>query len=411
MRIANTIFQKWPFFAGAALAVIIFAEMWVLTGSQDFGVKSNLFSIKSGSLEDYAEKVIDFCLKERYRPACYDEEVPKLLDFLSMEDAFKVVGLIQERDSSYQYCHVLGHNLSAREVSKDQSKWKEVVTRCPSGLCSNGCIHGGFQERFRAESFTDEQIEDIKSDLKDLCEKRKNWTPTGLEQASCYHAVGHLTMYLTDANIEKSTALCEEVARKEDGKDYAQLCFDGVFMQIFQPLEPEDFTLVKGKQPKKADIPFWCEKYGGKKRASCLSESWPLFIEELQEPQGLVEFCSMTDSKERLRCYNALFYVLAVQFNFDSERLIPYCEELPDNLRGRCFANFASRMIQTDYRNIHKAVMLCAAGGAYDTMDECFQELLQYSTYNFHPGSKEFFELCGELPDPWNKICNAKQET
>ncbi|MBX9765211.1 hypothetical protein K2X83_01060, partial [Patescibacteria group bacterium] len=108
------------------------------------------------NLERLAEKVIATCSKESYPPTCYDEEIPRLMDTgLSMEEAFQVTTVIQNKVSDYFYCHVLGHNLSAKETAKDPSKWTEVVARCPVGMCSNGCLHGAAQERFRAESLSE----------------------------------------------------------------------------------------------------------------------------------------------------------------------------------------------------------------------------------------------------------------
>lgn len=392
---------RWRLYAVYALALIIGGELIVL-------FSPGLSTIWKGSnlpLEAYAKRVLAACKDAEYRPSCYDREIPKLMDDISMEDAFKVTWLVQEEDGEYHYCHVLGHALSAKEVKKDPSKWKEVVSRCPSGMCSNGCIHGGFQERFRTDHLTDAQVNDIKGDLKIICEDRPNWHPTGLEQASCYHALGHLTMYLTAGDIAKSLALCADIAIKEDKRDFSQLCFDGAFMQIFQPLEPEDFALVKGKQPTKEQLPAFCDAYQGKHRASCLSESWPLFFDELQTPKGLVDFCSRTQPEERNRCYSALFYVLTAQFKFEIPPIRDYCTGLPQEVKGLCFANAASRMIETDYRNIDKAEQLCNEAKAQGVDTQCYDELLFYSSYNFHPQSAEFLHLCNGLPEPWRSKC------
>ncbi|MEZ4200780.1 MAG: hypothetical protein R3B69_04370 [Candidatus Paceibacterota bacterium] len=98
------------------------------------------------------------CNRLRTGPKCYDEEIPKLMDAgMSMEDAFAVTATIQDLDPSYQYCHVLGHELSAKETAKDPSRWKDVVARSPLGMCSNGGVHGAFQERFRVEHFDEDE--------------------------------------------------------------------------------------------------------------------------------------------------------------------------------------------------------------------------------------------------------------
>lgn len=361
------------------------------------------------NLEMYAEGVIKKCSSLTHHQSCYDKEVPILMDEiakLTMEEAFQVTRLIQEKDRTFPYCHVLGHNLSAKEVKKDQSKWKEVLSRCPSGVCSNGCIHGGFQERFRAESFTDEQVEDIKPDLKTICEKRPDWNPTGLEQASCYHALGHLTMYITEADVGDSIKLCEEIAQKRDGRSFLQVCLDGVFMQIYQPLEPEDFALIAGKEVTLDTVDNFCANYSGFAKASCLSESWPLYRQDIMnDPSQLIKFCSKEEAQNQPRCYNGLFYVLTAQFNFDVEKIKIYCLGLPSHLQGKCFAGTASRMIETDYRNINSAVNLCSGITSPVSKEECFDELLEYSTYNFHAGSPQFLKLCNSLPDSWKGKC------
>ena len=213
-------------------------------------------------------------------------------------------------------------------------------------------------------------------------------------------------MYLTDANIDNSIGLCEEISIKEDGRNYSQLCFDGVFMQIFQPLEPEDFALVKDKQPSKNELEDFCSKFDGAKKGSCLSESWPLYREELlNDPSELVKFCSRSETTQQDRCYLGLFYVLTAQFNFDVEKIQNYCQRLPEERSSQCFANSASRLIETDYSNINKSVSLCSNTHSEEAEKVCFEELLQYSTYNFHAGSEQFYKLCNSLPEPWKARC------
>ena len=372
---------------------------------------SILFQSKVSALVDlgkYADQVIETCANSSYHPACYDKTIPQLLDGISMEDAFKVTAIVQNQDRSYVYCHVLAHTLSAREVDKDPSAWKDVVSRVPSGMCSNGGIHGAFQERFRGETFSDEQAEAIKPELNDLCEKRKNWSPTGMEQASCYHALGHLTMYITDADIKRSLLFCDELALRDDGRDFRQLCYDGAFMQIFQPLEGGDFTLIKGKEVSKAEHPAFCEEFTGQQKGSCWTEGWPLYRDELQKPEGLNNYCSKTSVTERDRCYSAIMYVVTALFNLDSSKVLAYCPGLIGDQKGKCFASAAGRMIEIDYRNIEKARDLCSVAEKYDPKHFCFEMILQYSSYNYKIGTPEFYHVCDTLPGDWKGKCLKK---
>lgn len=393
------------------LVILTQAAAFFFSHSSDQKISSSL--AKEEFLQQSAKQVLAACASSSYRPACYDEEIPKLMDSVSMEQAFQITKFVQEEDNEYWYCHVLGHNLSSKETAKDPAKWKDVVARCPSGMCSNGCIHGAFQERFRAEALPDAEIQELKPELEGICEQRRNWKPTGLEQATCVHALGHLIMYITAADIHKSTRLCEELTTDVDGRNFSQLCFDGAFMQIFQPLEPEDFALIEGKQPTKEKLPAFCDQFTGQKRSSCWTEGWPLSFQQVQMPEGLVQYCSFLkdDDSQYNRCYEALVYVLTAQFRFDEDKLLNFCGGLPQERKGQCFANVASRFIETDARLIDKSVRMCAAAQNFGVEDRCYEELLFYSTYNFHPGSEEFLHLCSRLPQLWKTRCLAGGNT
>jgi len=381
----------------AVVAVVIIEAGFILK-DKNAGAKS---------LSAYAGEMIQKCAKQSWKPGCYDKEIPKLMDRISMEDAFKVTKLIQQEDTdtNYFYCHVLGHNLSAKETAKDPSKWKEVITRCPSGMCSNGCIHGAFQERFRSESLPDSEIDKLLPELKTICEPKPKWNPTGMEKATCYHALGHLMMYITDADIKKSNSICDKAA-----PEYLRVCYDGNFMQIYQPLEPEDFALVKkfdmDTREKAAEF---CGQFTGQQLGSCWRESWPLSREELRTPKGLVKFCNyFKDKTEKEICYNAEFYVLAAQFGFDIDKIKNLCSELPGDVKGQCFANSASRLIETDYGLISKSVDLCKTAAQFGVQAACYDELLKYSTFNFQPGSEGALKTCNSLIEPWKTKCLSK---
>lgn len=363
------------------------------------------------SFADAASRVVATCAEAPDRGLCYDKEIPRLMDQgYSMEDAFAVTRIVQDLDRSFVYCHVLGHILSEKETAKDPDKWLSVVHRVPSGICSNGGIHGAFQERFRTESFPDAKVEELKPILAGACKEADGWNPTKMEQATCTHALGHLTMYITSADIEKSLAVCDAVALNENGYDFRQLCYDGAFMQIYQPLEPEDFDLIAGKEITREMRDGFCAQFGGQAHDSCVSESWPLYRLELEKPQGTVAFCSALSSGDSQdRCYRGIFYVLTALFRFDENRIADFCGGFAPDLSGFCFANAASRIVETDWRNIERSAALCARADAAGVGDSCFDELIRFSTYNFHPGSREALALCGALSSPYDEQCFLHQ--
>ncbi|MEK7074434.1 MAG: hypothetical protein AAB968_01580, partial [Patescibacteria group bacterium] len=238
--------------------------------------------------------------------------------------------------------------------------------------------------------------------------EKPNWHPTGMEQATCYHALGHLLMYLSSADTKKSVELCQNIAKKPDGRDFLTVCYDGVFMQLFQPLEPEDFALVKGKTPTKEALKTFCAPYETRPQASCWSEGWPLYWDQVKQPAGLMSFCSVLEKGVmRERCYNGMFFIMASQFQLNTEKIIGFCREIPLPERNRCFANGAGRIIETDEKLVAQALMICAAAVDAGAGDECYDELVMYSKFNFHAGSDAQRQLCDGLPQKWQTNCGS----
>lgn len=366
--------------------------------------------IPKKSLQVYADAVVKACEKESYAPSCYDREIPKLMDKISMEDAFEVTRLVQVKDQRYLYCHVLAHNLSLRETSKDITKWKDVVARCPTTVCNNGCQHGALMRRFNAESLTDDQIQEVKPDLLDVCEPRGSWNPREIERSMCYHALGHLNMFITDADIPKSVSLCNDISVKSDGRNYTQTCTQGVLMSVYQPLEPEDFALVKDIAPTKNTVNAFCNQFTGEAWFACHSESWPLFLEDIKKPTGLLRFCSYTsDPDKKHNCIATGLSILTVLMVVDRDNkldtLTTYCNELPRLEKGQCFASSAFRLVQIDPRYIDTAISVCEAAEVSGVGDPCYSYVLQHKDQSFAKGSGEATDYCNHFKDPWKEKC------
>lgn len=404
--------QRWYNFVGSyALFCIV-----VLAVIASFTYIAVVYQQSSNTpYQEQVNYILETCAEESYRPACYDREIPKVMDRgYSFEDAFAITKAIQRQDDGYWYCHVLGHNLSAKEAEKDLEKWTDVVSRCPQGTCSNGCLHGAFQARFRGARLSEADIQALLPELTTICTLADtNRGYTGLEQASCYHALGHLTMYITGndhtrADIFTALDICDQVARTDSDADFLSLCYDGAFMQIFQPLEPEDELLVEEIAPAStAAAAQFCNQFTGLQKTSCHIESWPLSIDAmLEDERGIEDFCQQDFTKENAeRCRAAMFNVVAAQTQYDADKVTALCRSVSFNNRDQCYQTAATRFIETDYELKDEAVAVCNAANAEGLRPACFEELVKYSTFNYIPDSKEFVAFCDALPNPWSDMC------
>jgi hypothetical protein len=366
---------------------------------------------QSETEEVVAQRIIDTCATESYTPLCYDTEIPKLMDGgYTMEQAFDVTRIIQDLDPSYQYCHVLGHYLAGKETQKDPENWKEVIARTPLGMCSNGAIHGAFQERFRAESLPEGAKDVMIAELENICEPRPDWQATGMGVATCKHALGHLTMYATDGEIEDSVLMCNELLDDKNTHMDRQLCYDGAFMQIFQPLEPEDFALIAGKEIETIEeAEEFCAGFGLEYRVSCIGESWPLYRDLISEPQTVMSSCQQLPegSADFNRCMSGTFYVAMAQANLSVQWAGDFCAKVPKQVSGLCFANSSSRLIETDNKNVAKSLEVCRLAEQVGEGKACYDELVRYSGFIYKYDDPKFTELCNGLPEEQKQKCLA----
>src|SRR5512141_2990167 len=326
----------------------------------------------NGNLDFFAQKIIKACAKDSYPRVCYDREIPKILEkgFVTMEQAFAVTNIIQQVDKSYLYCHVLGHELADIETRKNPDKWLDVITRCPSVQCNNGCEHGAVMRRFKgSDVLSDTQLTAIIPDLKIACEPRGSWKPTEVERSMCYHSLGHLGMYITDANIGKSLSICKQVAVKDDGRSYYQTCVQGVFMIIFQSIDKDDEALVAKIKPKKEDVSSFCSKYTGMEFVACRTEAWPYFFSDFNKPSGLANFCSFAVGKYyKDWCYDTGLrgqLSLNILGSLGVDGVSKYCLGLPADIQARCFPSVATAWVQDEPHYIKDSINLCKDADKY----------------------------------------------
>ncbi len=354
-------------------------------------------------------RIVDLCKDAGYRPSCYEKEVPKLLGTFTMEETFSVVKKVQDTDPEYLYCHVLAHKISFAEAARDPSKWKDVLSRCPQAQCNYGCLHGSLIQHFRGETLTDAQITEAIPDLVDVCERREGFLPTDIDRTMCYHALGHLAMYITGGKPDKAIPICEAVSRKFDGRDYTDTCVQGAFMTVFQGVDPEDIALVKEIKPEAKQVASFCNQYAAHWQ-SCRRESYPLFRQEILTQEGFLRFCSYaTDPAHWENCALGVLNIVADTF-FEKddglEKTKDYCDVLPKEKQEICYAGIAQRLVQIEpLRHVATAVAVCESAQKENIGDSCFKDLVYYAGVSFPKDSSEQKNYCGSLPDSWQEQC------
>lgn len=353
-----------------------------------------------------AAAIVEICAAEK-DPFCYEREIPALYPGLPLDEVFAVIREVRDLDPSYQFCHVAAHKLGEVAVAEDPAKWLDLIPQNPrDGLCSNGFIHGLIVGRFRNDTLDTPTLENTIPDFARACEPRPDWSPSRLDQAICYHGMGHLFMFITNADIRKSLDVCARIAESPTG-NFMRVCREGVFMQIYQPLEPDDYALIEllPEKPTRGNYRRLCAAYGNSAdEGACLREAWPFFREEILTGTGIEAFCSgQPNAAEEDACYESATTIIGRQLLHDAEKAAAACRAVPIARHAPCFSVVAQAILEEDRREGERALAFCAR--APDAVrDACASTLASRARWLFG-ASPEREQFCALLPMYLRESC------
>ena len=344
------------------------------------------------------DAIVATCTSSSDNAACYEHEVSALYPSLSVPEIFDIVRLLRKKDATYQFCHVLAHKIGERVVAEDPERWIDAIPLNPSdGLCSNGFIHGVVGGRFRAEVLDDATLQKLLPDFRRACEPRTGWKPSNLDQAICYHGLGHLYDFITNANLSKALDICTQTTTET----YRRVCIEGVFMQIYQPLEPDDFLMIEQMpvKPTKGTVRQFCARFGDTPayEGACLRESWPLHA-GITDGTGVESFCSgQPNEEEENACYQSATAIIGRLSLGNPEKAASACEKLPQNRREICFGTAAQSVLEENRDDASSAIALCARAEG-PVARSCMTMLAAQATFIFGHNKPEMNAFCAALP-------------
>ena len=390
------------FFIVAALGIIcvcIFLVTYVRFNAQPEQVTARL-----------VHNMVSRCKGGVDHTACYESEVPKLFPTYTIPQIFDVIRGIRQTDHSYQFCHVLAHKLGEKLVMQDRTKWMQAIPFNPSdGLCSNGFTHGVIGGRFRANVLTDDALKAILPDFRKACEPHDSWTPTPSMQATCYHGLGHLYVYITNAQLHKALSLCDQTTKSPSG-DYGQVCREGVFMQIYQPLEPDDFGMIEQMpiQPSTTTVRQFCSAYSSDPRneGACLRESWPFARTGIVDGTGVDAFCAnQPNDAETVNCYRSASSIIGRSNLGHAGAGTRACTKLQEKWQPLCITFNATAILEEDLNAGPKAIAECMSAPSDTSKQACLSNFADHVQFYFgkHPEKRAAF--CHVLPEPQQSTC------
>lgn len=363
------------------------------------GMAAYLFASPT-SIDAAAQNAIEVCKENVDKEACYEKEIAPLYPAFSIPELFEVIRRVRVQDREYQFCHLLAHQLGEAAVAANPDAWIDVVPLNPTdGMCSNGFIHGAVIGRFRDDSLEGERLQAALKDFSVACEPRGDWQPTELDRAICYHGLGHLYTFITDAQLQDAAHICEQTA-VHGNRDYRRVCREGVFMQIYQPVEPDDFDLIEllPEKPTPENYRRLCSVYERpEERGACLREAWPLFREHIFQKHDAGFFCQGQPNKEEEdACYDALTSIIGRLSLNSPEKLEKTCMGLPAERQEMCFTRASLAVLEEDRSAVPEALAVCA-GAPASIRARCVEFIAERAEFIFGKGEARS-RFCDALP-------------
>lgn len=333
-----------------------------------------------------AKRIIAACDNAPEKSTCYETEVPALYPTKSIPELFTLVREIREKDRDYQFCHVLAHKLGEAIVAENPHGWIDAFALNPrDGLCSNGFLHGLVVGRFRNATLT---AEEITAHLPDFTRACTNSSWAHVDRAICMHGIGHLFVFITDADMHEAVRLCNAITRS--ASEFEKVCLEGVFMQIFQTLEPEDEALIRSLDtaPTRETYRTFCRAFPSDAAGACMREAWSLFSDDLRSGRGIKEFCTGHPGDGDVACYETVATIIARLSLGEPERVARVCESFPSSIS--CLGIYAQAILEEDRGRVADAVAVC------ENDDSCRRHLAERAGFLL---GNERGPLCAMLSD------------
>lgn len=359
-----------------------------------------LFSMPS-TLESVAARIVNDCSQKPDDAFCYEKEVPKLSSEYGIAEIFAIIREIRRLDAAYQFCHVLAHKIGEDAVREDPSHWINLISLNPrDGMCSNGFIHGVIVGRFRNDTLDEATFKKYIPDFAQACEPRLEWSPSRIDQAICYHGMGHLFVFITNADLDRSLGACARIAHSTNG-DFTRVCREGVFMQTYQPLEPDDFDLLEllPEIPTRENYRRLCAQYSDSAdEGACLREAWPLFRSDIFDDNGMSTFCKGQPSEaEETLCYESTSAIIGRQLLGQGAKVSALCDALVPKWQSVCYIAAAQALLEEDRSKASDAIALCGRA-KNDVEDMCLKTIASRASWMFLSTSPERGSFCAALP-------------
>ncbi len=187
------------------------------------------------SLEDSLKNTMTQCRGSDMRQ-CYRVAADKLLQRFTLSEILKALETHQLEPEFFSSCHLFSHYLG-QAAYRQTHNIREILSETNPG-CFNGALHGAVEGYFmeNPEKINLENMDGIADEMRKLCGNESDY-PNKRYFDTCYHGLGHATMFIVSNNLPLALKLCDTATTN---RDLRYRCYAGAFMANIQSANDED---------------------------------------------------------------------------------------------------------------------------------------------------------------------------
>ena len=179
-------------------------------------------------------------------------------------------------------------------------------------------------------------------------------------------------------------------------------------MQIYQPLEPDDYLMIERMpvKPATTTVRYFCSAFKhDEDEGACLRESWPFFRVGIINGTGAKSFCSsQPNADEETKCYQSISAIVGRMTLGEPEKSVSACGKFPESEQDICYGAIAQAVLEENRSDAGEAIALCKlAPGVH--ANECMSTLVEHAASIFGRDILRYNRFCALLPSALQREC------
>lgn len=171
-------------------------------------------------------------------------------------------------------CHALAHLVGETAGRQSLTSVPRMFAMCGTG-CVYGCVHGMFSGLLKRGKLEPAKISTI-------CDVDIKLSASSNDHEECVHGIGHGLADYFHNDVPQAVHFCNNFMRLDD----KQICWDGVFMEVYEPVVSEQSSNLKST----GDFAD-CDQYQRESRVICIQSILSVRYRAIREINQALETC------------------------------------------------------------------------------------------------------------------------